>query len=103
MWAMMLSAICYLHYHACGQRAEGACLEEPEPGAGVDGLAHGAQDAQGGPVVVRHKVVVLGLQRSHQRGRRVELAHLQRHSQHSGTSLGTEHPGVPPAAQAWHI
>lgn len=62
-------------------------LEKPVPGAWVDGLADGAQDAQRGAIVRGHVRVVLRLQRADQRWRRVELAHLRDRSGAKSGSL----------------
>ncbi len=50
----------------------------PAPGLWVDGLAHAAQDAQGGAVAARHVVVAKAHQRADERGGGVELLDLRR-------------------------
>lgn len=79
----------HILWHACGPDTalycqEGsilanlrACLKEPVPGSGVDGLPDSAQQLQAAPVVLAHPLGILRLQRSDQRGRCVECAHLK--------------------------
>ena len=60
-----------------GQFIVADVLVVPHPGLGVDGLAHGAQDAQAGGVVLGGPVHALAHERADDRGRGVEGVHLE--------------------------